>query len=73
MNGSVLIVCSGQTTRRTLMIDVAVIVAFSLGALIGTVVTVVFSIPANMAAFQRGMEWGQDTCPRIHEWGENTG
>ena len=66
---------------------VAVMWAFTLGVVAGlgiAILTLTIMImragPLTLTmeedfddAYGRGGKWGQDTCPKIHEWGENTG
>ena len=58
--------------RRTAMGDlawVAAIVAFSVGAYLGAAVMAALTRSGKNKAYQQGIA----ECPRIHEWGENTG
>lgn len=57
-------------------IDVAyvpIILAFIAGGILGAVITALIAMSGHRDTYRRGVEWGQDTCPRIHQWGENTG
>ncbi len=57
-------------------IDVAyvpIILAFIGGSIVGAIAAALIAVASSRKAYRRGVKWGQDTCPRIHEWGENTG
>ena len=48
---------------------VAAIVAFSVGAYLGAAVMAALTRSGKNKAYQQGIA----ECPKIHEWGENTG
>ena len=51
------------------VVGVAVIMGIIVSACLGAIAMAMFDLRRDDRAYQRGMA----ECPRIHEWGENTG